>query len=41
MICFKCNYFSPSFTVMVDCVLSITGTGVLLFFVEEGGLIRF
>jgi hypothetical protein len=32
-------YFFLSFTLIVDCVLSITGTFMLLFFVVEAGLI--
>jgi hypothetical protein len=42
VICFKYGItFLISFTSMVDCVLSITGTGMLLFFVVEGGLVRY
>jgi len=40
-LCEMCYYLFLSFTLMVDCVLSITGTGMLLFFVVEGGLIRY
>ena len=35
----KCGIFSLSFTSVVDCVLNITGTGMLLFLLE-GVLIR-
>jgi len=39
VICVKCSIiFSLSFTLMVDCVLSITGTGMLLFFCCRGRL---
>jgi multisubunit Na+/H+ antiporter MnhC subunit len=40
LICVQCGIiiFFLSFTLMVVCVQSITGTGVLLFFVVEGGL---
>jgi hypothetical protein len=34
-------YFFVSSTLMIDSVLSITGTGMLLFFVVDGGLIRY
>jgi len=40
-LCGMWYYFFLSFTVMVDCVLSIAETAMLLFFVVEGGLIRY
>ena len=44
VVCVKCSIiFFLSFTLMVHCVLSITGTGtgMLLFFCAEGGLIKY
>jgi len=37
-VCSVCYYFFLNFTVMVDCVLSLTGTGMLLFYCCRGWL---
>jgi hypothetical protein len=41
VICVTCFFCLFCFALMVDCILSVTGTGMLLFFVVEGGLISY